>query len=96
MMARHAGMAFGQQTNMQADPVEVFQKEAREAAMAHPEPAYTPMAKQLKLHGPVIVSAFVNKEGTVMATAVQPGNPLLVARVEEAVKQRRKVNRGEA
>jgi TonB family protein len=61
--------------------------ESLAAAVAKPQPEYSPIARQLKLEGTVSLNAFVTEEGTVDHVETVSGNPILVHSAEEALKR---------
>lgn len=61
--------------------------DAMRAAIEKPHPEYTPMAKQLRISGDVVVEALVNEKGTVDEVKVVSGNAMLTQIVVTAVKK---------
>ena len=61
--------------------------DAVRAAINHPSPEYSPVARQMKVTGHVEVEATVAADGTVEAVRVVTGNPLLTASAVNAVKR---------
>ena len=80
-------LASGQVVSQYEDPIDVTEAQAMEAVISHPVPVYSSMAKQLKLKGLVVISAFIDKSGAVSDTIVQLGNPILVDMVVDAVRK---------
>lgn len=69
------------------DRIRVSDAEAKKAVTTRVEPAYPPMAKQMKIVGHVIVDAEVGAEGTVERVDVVIGNTLLAGSCIAAVKK---------
>jgi TonB family protein len=61
--------------------------EALSAAIAKPQPEYTPIAKQLRLEGVVNMNAFVTEDGNVDKVELVSGNPILAKSAEDALKK---------
>jgi TonB family protein len=57
------------------------------AAVKHPDPVYSPVARQMKIRGKVEITAFVDLEGRVTSTIVVVGNSILTQMAQEAVKK---------
>lgn len=51
------------------------------------EPQYPTMAKQLRIEGPVVVKAFISREGTIERVQVEKGHPWLAKAALDAVQQ---------
>ncbi|MDE3104051.1 MAG: energy transducer TonB [Acidobacteriota bacterium] len=58
---------------------------ANRAVVTRSQPRYPELARQMHVAGMVIISAMVLPNGTVSATSVQSGHPLLAAAAQEAV-----------
>jgi TonB family protein len=65
----------------------VSMSEALKAAVKRPNPAYSPIAKQMRVAGDVEVEVNITKEGDVENVKVLSGNALLTAPVVKAVKE---------
>ena len=51
------------------------------------EPSYPPLAQQARIHGDVVLTAIIDKEGNVQQLQLVSGHPLLAPATIEAVKQ---------
>jgi len=51
------------------------------------EPSYPPLAQQARIHGDVVLTAIIDKEGNVQQLQLVSGHPLLAPAAIEAVKQ---------
>jgi protein TonB len=51
------------------------------------EPTYPPLARQARIEGSVVLTAFIDKGGNVQRLSVVSGHPLLVSAAIDAVKQ---------
>jgi len=83
-------LAMNPTANAAPPPVSVVSvsfEEGLAAATSHPDPVYSPTARQLKLRGRVEITAFVDTEGKVFDTVIVVGNPVLTALAVEAVKK---------
>jgi len=69
------------------DAVHWTDVEALQNATQKVEPAFPPMARQLKVTGRVIVDLIIDSEGKVEKADASSGNPLLVNAALTAVKQ---------
>lgn len=69
------------------DVIRVPEGEARKAAVSRVEPAYPPMARQLRITGRVQLDAFVDPEGSVEKVSPVSGNPILTAAAGDALKK---------
>jgi len=65
----------------------VSMAEALKAAVKRPNPAYSPIAKQMRVAGDVEVEVNITKDGDVENVKVLSGNALLTAPVVKAVKE---------
>ena len=65
----------------------VSEEEAKKSITSKVNPAYPPMARQMKLGGKVAVDAYVDTAGRVEKVQVINGNPLLTSAAVSAVKQ---------
>jgi TonB family protein len=57
--------------------VQVSRSDALKAAVVKPQPAYSPIARQMKVSGRVEVEVLINEQGAVETARVLTGNPLL-------------------
>jgi TonB family protein len=57
------------------------------AALTKPHPAYSPVARQMKIAGRVEVEALVNEDGAVESAKAVTGNPLLTQSALSAVEK---------
>jgi protein TonB len=53
-------------------------------AISLPQPPYPPLAKQIRIQGPVTVQILVDEEGRVITAQPVSGHPTLVAAAKEA------------
>lgn len=67
--------------------VRVPEPEAKKALVTRMDPAYPPMAKQMRLTGRVQVDAYIDETGAVEKVQVVNGNPLLTSAAVSAVKK---------
>jgi periplasmic protein TonB len=51
------------------------------------EPQYPSMARQLRVEGPVIIKAWINRDGLIERAQVESGHPLLIHAALEAVRE---------
>ena len=51
------------------------------------QPVYPPLAKNVRIQGPVVLAAIISKAGTIDNLQVLSGHPMLVAAAIDAVKQ---------
>lgn len=65
----------------------VSMAEALKAAVKRPNPAYSPIAKQMRVAGDVEVEVSITKDGDVENVKVLSGNALLTAPVVKTVKE---------
>lgn len=65
----------------------VSMAEALKAAVKRPSPAYSPIAKQMRVAGDVEVEVSITKDGDVDNVKVLSGNALLTAPVVKTVKE---------
>jgi TonB family protein len=61
--------------------------EAMKAAVSKPAPAYSPIARQMKVSGHVEVEAVIDTEGKVESVKAVSGNPLLTQAAIQAVQK---------
>lgn len=54
-----------------------------------PKPAYPPIAKQMRAHGPVSVQVLIDETGKVVSATAVKGNPVLLHAAEKAALQAR-------
>ena len=54
-----------------------------------PKPAYPPIAKQMRAHGPVSVQVLIDETGKVVSATAVSGNPTLMHAAEKAALQAR-------
>ena len=54
-----------------------------------PKPAYPPIAKQMRAHGPVSVQVLIDESGKVVSATAVKGNPVLLHAAEKAAFQAR-------
>jgi len=64
----------------------VSTEEALSAATSKPIPEYSPMARQLKVQGNVLVNAYISEDGKVERIESVSGNPMLVRCAEDALR----------
>jgi periplasmic protein TonB len=67
--------------------VHVGSAEAMKAAITKPAPAYSAIARQMKVGGHVEVEAIVSPDGSVEAVKATVGNPLLTQSAVQAVQK---------
>lgn len=70
-----------------AAEVHVSMSEATKAAVDKPHPEYSPIARQMRVSGEVVVEATINEKGTVDEVKVVSGNAMLTPSVVTAVKR---------
>ncbi len=70
-----------------AAELHVSMGEATRAAIEKPHPEYSPVARQMRVAGEVVVEATVSEKGTVEEVKVVSGNALLTQPVVNAVKR---------
>ena len=68
-------------------PKRVSVSVALKAAIVKVQPAYPPIAKQLKIQGNVDLEALVGEDGTVQEVRIAGGNPILTKPAAEALKR---------
>jgi len=68
-------------------PKKVSKSEGLSAATTKVQPEYPPMAKQLKIEGPVELEALVSESGVVEKVNIVSGNPVLTRPAADAVKK---------
>lgn len=67
--------------------IRVGSSDAMKAAVNKPSPAYSPIARQMKVAGHVEVEAVVGTDGTVETVKAITGNPLLTQSAIQAVQK---------
>ena len=68
-------------------PRKVTKSEGQSAATTKVQPDYPPIARQLKIEGPVELEAVVSESGTVEKVNIVSGNPILTKPAVEALKK---------
>ena len=68
-------------------PKKVTKIEGLNAVTSKVPPEYPPIAKQLKIEGPVELEALVTESGTVEKVNIVSGNPVLTRPASDAVKK---------
>ncbi len=68
------------------EPLQVEEADALAAAVTKHEPAYPPVARQLRVQGKVTVQATIDEEGKVAGCEPVSGNAILTAAAVNAVK----------
>jgi len=58
-------------------------------AVSLPQPPYPPLAKQIRIQGPVTVQILVDEEGKVVTAQPVSGHPTLLAAAKEAAMRAR-------
>jgi len=58
-------------------------------AISLPQPAYPPIAKQIRAQGPVNIQILVDEQGKVISAQVVSGNPTLVTAARDAAMRAR-------
>jgi protein TonB len=71
----------------QDEPKRVTRADGLNAATTKVQPDYPPMAKQLKIEGPVELEAVVAESGLVEKVTIVSGNPILTRPASDAVKK---------
>jgi TonB family protein len=79
-------LSFG--THLMAEEVKrVSTSQATAAATTKAPPEYSPLAKQLRLQGPVEMTVYISEKGTVEKTEAVSGNPVLCKAADEALRK---------
>ena len=73
--------------DLRAEAKHVSKEQAIEAAVTKVQPAYPPMARQLKIEGGVELEASIGPDGSVEAVSIVSGNPVLTKPAAEALKK---------
>jgi protein TonB len=76
------GLSYGQDA-----PKKVTKSEGLNNATSKVQPEYPPMARQLKIEGPVELEDIVTESGAVEKVNIVSGNPVLTRPTVEAVKK---------
>ena len=58
-------------------------------AISLPKPAYSPIAKNIRVQGPVTVQVLIDEEGNVISAKAVSGHPLLIAEAVSAARKAR-------
>jgi protein TonB len=72
--------------NLEAS-IRVTATDALKAAVSKPAPAYSPVARQMKVTGHVEVEAVIDVDGSVESAKAVTGNPLLTQSAVQAVQR---------
>ena len=65
---------------LHADPI-------KRKLLDHPDPAYPPGAKRMRIEGSVILRLVIEADGHVSSAEVASGNPMLTGAAQDAAKQ---------
>lgn len=78
---------LGIPVSAQDAPKKVTKAEGSTAVTTRVQPEYPPMARQLKIEGPVELEAVVGESGVVEKVSIVSGNPVLTRPAAEALKK---------